>query len=138
MEAIIGAIHVEYGIEGARTFVHHVLDDLIAEAATMGAGLDWKTSLQEIAADLGSDSPAYEVTSSGPDHDKRFVAYVRVGERRFGPGSGRSKKYAEQDAAESAYRALNAERTAAAAPDSPAAQDDGVISGIAPSGLDGA
>lgn len=121
MEAIIGAIHVQYGIDGARTFVHHVLDDLIAEAAKMGAGLDWKTSLQEIAADLGAESPAYEVTSAGPDHDKRFTAHVRVGDRLFGPGTGRSKKYAEQEAAETAYRALHAEREQArASADSPA------------------
>lgn len=108
MEAIIGAVHVQYGIDGARRFVHHVLDDRIAEAATLGAGLDWKTSLQEIAAALDHESPVYESSSAGPDHDKRFTAFVTVGERRFGPGTGRSKKFAEQDAAEMAYRALRA------------------------------
>lgn len=113
MEAIIGAVHVQFGIDGARRFVHHVLDAPIAEAATRGAGLDWKTSLQEIASLLGQDSPTYEATSSGPDHDKRFSAYVSVGERRFGPGTGRSKKIAEQDAARTAYRALRAEQDTA-------------------------
>lgn len=109
MEAIIGAVHVQHGIDGARTFVHHVLDDLIAESATLGAGLDWKTSLQEIAALLGHDSPVYDASSAGPDHEKRFTAHVTVGERRFGPGAGRSKKYAEQHAAEIAYRGLRAD-----------------------------
>ena len=109
MEAIIGAVHVQHGIDGARRFVHHVLDDLIAEAATLGAGLDWKTSLQEIAATLGHDSPVYDASSVGPDHEKRYTAHVTVGERRFGPGAGRSKKFAEQDAAEIAYRTLRAD-----------------------------
>ncbi|SDB91435.1 ribonuclease-3 [Raineyella antarctica] len=109
MEAIIGAVHVQYGIDGARRFVHHVLDGPIAEAATLGAGLDWKTSVQEMAATLGYDSPVYTASSAGPDHDKRFTAHVSVGDRTFGPGLGRSKKSAEQDAAEIAYRSLLAE-----------------------------
>lgn len=108
MEAIIGAVHVQYGIAGARIFVHHVLDGAIAEAATMGAGLDWKTSLQEIAAELGQEGPEYEITSTGPDHDRRFTAVAVVGGRHFGPGTGRSKKMAEQEAAEIAWRQLHA------------------------------
>ena len=116
MEAIIGAIHVQYGIAGARIFVHHVLDGPIAEAATMGAGLDWKTSLQEIAAELGQEGPEYEITSTGPDHDRRFSAIAVVGERRFGPGAGRSKKMAEQEAAEIAWRLLHSEQGTRPAP----------------------
>ncbi len=112
MEALIGAIHVQHGIDAARRFVHHLLDDRIADAATLGAGLDWKTSLQEIASSLGHGSPVYDDTSAGPDHDKRFTAHVTVGDRTFGPGAGRSKKVAEQDAAEMAYRTLRAEQDA--------------------------
>lgn len=110
MEAVIGAVHVQHGIDGARRFVHHILDERIAQAATTGAGLDWKTSLQEISSSLGQPSPTYEASSTGPDHDKRFTAFVTVGERRFGPGRGRSKKIAEQAAAQAAYRTLRAEQ----------------------------
>ena len=74
----------------------------------MGAGLDWKTSLQELSADLGLGVPEYLIEDDGPDHMKTFVARVRVGEQVLGNGTGRSKKEAEQGAAETAYREIKA------------------------------
>ena len=68
----------------------------MADAATRGAGLDWKTSLQEIASLGGHGVPVYQVTESGPDHAKTFVATVGLGDQTYGPGSGRNKKEAEQ------------------------------------------
>ena len=108
MEAIIGAVYLSHGIDGARRFVHHLFDPLANEAAALGAGLDWKTSLQEITARAGLGVPHYAVTESGPDHDKRFEAHAVVGEHRFGPGKGRSKKAAEQEAASQGFRAVQA------------------------------
>ncbi|GAB3702894.1 ribonuclease III [Mariniluteicoccus flavus] len=99
MEALIGATYLTHGIDGARVLVHHLFDPLMDEAAQLGAGLDWKTSLQELAANAGLGAPRYEVTESGPDHDKRFEAMAVVGDLRFGPGRGRNKKQAEQEAA---------------------------------------
>ena len=86
MEALIGAVFVEYGIEKARLFVHHLFDPVMARVATMGAGLDWKTSLQEICSLQGFPAPTYDVTESGPDHAKSFEAVVVLEHRRYGTG----------------------------------------------------
>ena len=78
----------------------------MADVATRGAGLDWKTSLQEMASLSGLGVPAYEVIESGPDHAKTFSATVRIDTRSYGPGAGRNKKEAEQNAASIAFAAL--------------------------------
>ena len=114
MEALIGALFVQHGIDAARTFIHRLFDPLMAEAATRGAGLDWKTSLQEIASAFALGVPVYTVVESGPDHAKSFQASVSVGPRRYGPGAGHNKKEAEQNAAAIAFAALQATQTALA------------------------
>jgi ribonuclease-3 len=98
----------------ATTFVHHVLDPLMVSSASLGAGLDWKTSLQELTASGSLGVPEYQVTEQGPDHQKSFNAYVSVGGEPMGTGSGSSKKEAEQMAAEVAWTELT--RRAEAAP----------------------
>ncbi len=107
MEAVIGTVFLLAGPDAAARFVHHHFDPLLAEAATLGVGLDWKTSLQERVAEVGLGVPAYRVDQSGPDHEKVFHARVGVGERVLGEGVGRSKKEAEQLAAKSAWTALD-------------------------------
>ncbi|MGZ6827325.1 MAG: ribonuclease III [Mycobacteriales bacterium] len=119
MEAVIGTVYLSSGMPAAAALVHHLLDPLMAQSATMGAGLDWKTSLQELAAASSAGVPEYRVDEEGPDHQKTFHAQAVVGEQVLGTGSGRSKKEAEQRAAEVAWRAL----TAAAA----AADGDGLV-----------
>lgn len=109
VEAVIGAIYVQFGIERAAEVIHRVFDPVMADAATLGAGLDWKTSLQELAADHALGVPQYVLSSSGPDHDKRFSASVHLAARAFDGGAGRSKKEAEQEVAEIAWRVLSAE-----------------------------
>lgn len=108
-EALIGAVFLSAGVEGAATLVHHLFDPLVDNAAELGAGLDWKTSLQELCSQLGLPAPVYQVTESGPDHDKRFVARADIDGRLFAPGEGRSKKRAEQLAAENAFTELSPE-----------------------------
>jgi ribonuclease-3 len=108
MEALIGAVYVARGLAEAAGLVHRMLDDRMAEAAALGAGLDWKTSLQELGARTGAGVPVYEVEASGPDHSKHFHAIVRVGPEISGEGSGASKKHAEQVAAAAAYATLAA------------------------------
>ncbi|UMG94645.1 ribonuclease III [Nocardioides sp. TF02-7] len=103
VEAVIGAIHLSGGIETSSRVVHLLFDPLIEAASAMGAGLDWKTSLQELAAEHGLGVPEYVLEDDGPDHMKTFTAQVRVGEKLYGNGTGRSKKEAEQGAAETAY-----------------------------------
>ena len=103
VEAVIGAIHLSGGLGEAALVIHRLFDPVMEAAASMGAGLDWKTSLQELSADLGLGVPEYLIEDDGPDHMKTFVARVRVGELVLGNGAGRSKKEAEQGAAETAY-----------------------------------
>jgi ribonuclease-3 len=113
LEAMIGAVYLAHGIDTARGLVHRLFDQLLAEAPLKGAGLDWKTSLQELTAARGLGVPEYRVDDEGPDHRKEFTAAVYVGGRSLGGGSGRTKKEAEQKAAEAAYRTLDAEVAAA-------------------------
>lgn len=110
MEAVIGAIFVQFGMDRTVEVVHRVFDPYIDRAAKLGAGLDWKTSLQEIAANNGLGVPVYSLEGTGPDHDKRFTALVRVGDRVFDGGRGRSKKDAEQMVAEIAWQTISAEK----------------------------
>lgn len=109
VEAVIGAVHLSGGIEVSADVVHRLFDPLIEAASALGAGLDWKTSLQELAADQSLGVPEYVIADEGPDHMKTFTAQVRVGDRLHGHGTGRSKKEAEQQAAEAAYRTLHGE-----------------------------
>jgi ribonuclease-3 len=103
VEAVLGAIHLSGGFETSAEVVHRLFDPLIEAASAMGAGLDWKTSLQELSAEHGLGVPEYVIADEGPDHMKTFTAQVRVAEELYGNGVGRSKKEAEQAAAETAY-----------------------------------
>ena len=106
MESLLGAIYLQHGIEVAREVILRVFGPLLDAAATLGAGLDWKTSLQELTAARGMGAPSYVVTSTGPDHDKEFTAVVVVMDTEYGSGVGRSKKEAEAKAAAAAWKAL--------------------------------
>ena len=110
VEALIGAVYLESGIEVATVFVHRLVDPLIDSSAELGAGLDWKTSLQELTAIAGLGVPEYAVTEEGPDHAKLFHAVALVQGGSYGTGSGRSKKEAEQAAAAAAFGRIEAER----------------------------
>lgn len=103
VEALIAAVYLSTDFPTAQRFVRALFDPLIARAAHAGAGLDWKTSLQESCSAQGLGLPAYEVEIDGPDHDRHFTAWAVVDGRRFGPGNGSSKKRAEQVAARLAY-----------------------------------
>ncbi|MEU8117492.1 ribonuclease III [Spirillospora sp. NPDC049024] len=106
LEALIGAVYLDRGLEEASALVHRLFDGLIQRSAGLGAGLDWKTSLQELTAVEELGVPEYHVAESGPDHQKTFRASVRVGGQAYGSGEGRSKKEAEQHAAEAAWNAI--------------------------------
>jgi ribonuclease III len=107
LEAVIGAVYIERGLDAADVLVHRLFDPVIVRSARLGAGLDWKTSLQELTAASVLGVPEYHVDESGPDHQKSFQALVRVGGRVYGSGTGRSKKEAEQHAAEAAWSAIS-------------------------------
>ncbi len=107
LEAVIGAVYLDSGLVGADQLVHRLFDPVIARSARLGAGLDWKTSLQELTAAEILGVPEYHVEESGPDHQKSFRAFVRIGAKTYGEGEGRSKKEAEQQAAEAAWNAIS-------------------------------
>ncbi len=109
LEALIGAIHIDCDFEVTSALVLRLFDPLMAAAVDLGAGLDWKTSLQELCATLQLGVPEYIVEESGPDHEKSFVARTRVANLVYASGRGSSKKEAEQHAAETAFRAVRAE-----------------------------
>jgi ribonuclease-3 len=100
MEAVIGAVYLERGLEGATKLVRTLFDPLMEAAVQDGAAQDWKTA-------FGLGVPDYAIVESGPDHAKSFVATAVVGGNPCGEGSGTSKKEAEQQAAEGAYRLLS-------------------------------
>ena len=111
LEALFGAVHLspQAGPDAAAQLVHALLDPVMERSARLGAGLDWKTSLQEAAAARGMGAPAYRTQDSGPDHDKTFVARAVIDEAEWGSGTGRTKKDAEQRAAAAAHAALMTE-----------------------------
>ncbi len=106
VEALIGAAYLDTDLDTSKAFVLRLVAPLMETAAHLGAGLDWKTSLQELASTCDLGVPEYVITESGPDHDKRFTAQVRFGAELYGYGEGRSKKQAEQGAASTAYEQL--------------------------------
>jgi ribonuclease III len=106
MEAVIGAVYLESGLDGAREFILRQFGELMESVSHLGAGLDWKTSLQERVARLGIGLAEYEVIGEGPDHARVFTARVRLADGLYGEGRGRTKKQAEQLAAEAAFKAL--------------------------------
>lgn len=108
LEALFGAIYLELGLDEADRVIHALFDELLDDVASIGAGLDWKTSLQELTAERGLGVPEYVMSSSGPDHEKKFTAQAAVAGELYPPSTGGSKKEAEQLAAETAWRALTA------------------------------
>jgi ribonuclease-3 len=106
VEAVIGAVYLDQGLAVAEGFVHRLFDPVISEAQGLGAGLDWKTSLQELTAALEVGVPEYRLTDEGPDHAKSFTAVVLIAGEPYGAGRGRSKKDAEQEAAAATWKAL--------------------------------
>ena len=107
VEALLGAIYLEHGTETAHAAILRLFGELLDTAPSLGAGLDWKSSLQELTAARGLGVPIYLVTSTGPDHDKQFTATVVVMDTEYGTGVGRTKKEAELKAASAAWTALD-------------------------------
>lgn len=106
VEAIIGAIYVDRGIEDSIKFVEqNILNELELKASMPLK--DPKSRLQEEVQAKGFSTPRYRVTEeSGPDHSKTFVVEVQVDNKSVGVGRGKSKSEAEQSAATSALEEL--------------------------------
>lgn len=112
LEAIIGAAFLDRGDDAATELVLRLVAPLVADPTRFGAAMDPKTSLQELAAQLGHGLPVYELSDTGPDHSKRFTATVLLSGAPIASGEGTSKKQAEMAAALEAWTSLQARRTA--------------------------
>ena len=109
MEALIGAVYIDRGLDAATELVMTLFGERMNEAAAGPGGQDYKTRLQELAARYLDALPHYVVAAEGPDHAKSFHAVVYLGDQARGEGDGRSKKQAEQAAAREAWEKLAAE-----------------------------
>jgi ribonuclease-3 len=110
-EALIAAVYLDGGVDAARAFIARQFGPLITEARATGSEAafteDWKSELQEVLQSDGRGLPEYLLTAEeGPAHRRVFVVEVRVKGESIGRGEGRSKKVAEQQAAQNALRAL--------------------------------
>ncbi len=104
-ESVVGAVYLDAGFEVARGMVISLLEKNIHQLLKWGTG-DFKSELQEMAAKRRGVVPRYRIREEGPDHYKTFHAIVEVGDRKFGPVAGASKKEAEQGAARLAMKKL--------------------------------
>jgi ribonuclease-3 len=108
MEAVLGAMYLDGGPQVAFDFVKRLFSPRLEEAVPTLDRLDYKSALQELVSHRNLTGPDYSVRSTGPDHDKRFFAAVKVAKEVVGEGEGRSKKSAEQAAASAAFARLTA------------------------------
>lgn len=107
LEAVIGAIFLEHGLEKAREFILKVLSPPLRAIERQQHEKDYKTMLQELLQARHKALPTYRIVQvSGPDHDRTFVIEARFARRVLGKGAGKSKKEAQQAAAKQALKAL--------------------------------
>ena len=108
LEAVFGAVYLDGGTDCAKKVVLHLLTDEIADAIAGRAQFDYKTLLQEWLAQNDQGRPHYEHREFGPAHEPTFVVTLAIGGLVVSEASGGSKKAAEQNAAELAFKKLNA------------------------------
>lgn len=109
LEAVLGAVFLSGGMTAAMTLVDRWFGGLLDTVAEGGSGTDYKTRLQEQVQGRLRASPRYRVVAeAGPDHSKEFEVEVTLGAQVFGRARGRSKKEAEQLAAQQALATLDA------------------------------
>lgn len=107
MESVIGAIYLDGGLETAKAFVLRLLTPSIERMASGKGHIDYKTELQELLQSKSNLEITYEIIGDeGPDHNKTFTAQVSHGDNIIGQGKGKSKKEAEQQAAQNAMDKL--------------------------------
>lgn len=100
VEAIIGAIYMDQGYDGAKDFITAQIISSLPQILADGTWMDPKSKFQELAQNQFGLTPNYRVMDeNGPDHDKTFTVGVYVGDRLFGQGNGASKQSAQQVAA---------------------------------------
>ena len=107
IEALAAAVYLDGGYEEAFRVIEKLYTPLLEDMKGELLDPDFKTRLQEYTQKHLNSTPDYIVTDEeGPDHDKIFEVVISVGGKTYGMGRGRSKKEAEQRAAEEALRSL--------------------------------
>jgi ribonuclease III len=107
MEAVLGAVYLDGGIEEVRRLVLDLLGARIQSAIDAGGGdQDHKSRLQERLATITTATASYAFDATGPDHARHFTVTVSAAGHPLGVGTGRSKKQAEQQAARAALELL--------------------------------
>jgi ribonuclease-3 len=108
LEALLGAVYLDGGVEAVRRVVLAHWAPLIADQMAAPGERDYKTRLQELLAQ-GGQTPSYVAEGEGPEHARVFFATVAAGGQVLGMGMGTSKKRAEQAAARHALDSLKGE-----------------------------
>ncbi len=107
MEALIGAVFLDKGINEAKECALRLLDPEYQRIIETGTAPDYKSQLQELIQSKKQRAPEYKLMrASGPDHARWFVVEVSVDQRALGKGEGKSKKTAESEAARDALERL--------------------------------
>ncbi|GHV71825.1 ribonuclease 3 [Spirochaetia bacterium] len=107
LEALIGAIYLDAGYKTAFAFVSGRIGPEILRVLENRHHQDYKSLLQEHCQQVYRSCPAYHLLKrSGPEHERIFWMEVEAAGKTFGPGTGRNKKAAEQEAARMAYESL--------------------------------
>ncbi len=105
LEAFIGALYLDQGIDAAREFINTFILARLKELIAKGRHKDEKSKLQEIAQEKTGITPTYKtIDATGPDHDKVFTCAVSIGDEPIASGSGNTKQKAEQAAASEALK----------------------------------
>jgi ribonuclease-3 len=109
-EAVIGAIYLESGLDAARKIAIDLIEKNHKEISLDSLFRDFKTTLQELTQARFGETPEYKVVASrGPDHKKEFEVAVIIENKEYARAIGKSKKIAQQEAAEMAVKLLNKE-----------------------------
>lgn len=109
-EALIGALYIDGGLDTAKEFILNSFYSTIEQAVKGKLFRDYKTHLQELLQSKYTDKISYQVVKEeGPDHDKTFTVEVSLCNQVLGRGKGKSKKEAEQNAAEEALEKVRFE-----------------------------
>ncbi len=112
LEAVIGAVYLVDGLDGASALIVKLMGDRIALAAKSPGAENFKGMLNEWAQAERGTSVTFTSRQDGPPHDPVFTAEARLGDEVLASGTGKSKKSAEIDAARAAWGKVNDARTA--------------------------
>lgn len=103
LEAVMAAISLDQSLATTKNSILRLFQPELEKVISQGAGVNYKSQLQELIQARGQPTPVYYVIEvKGPDHDRRFSVEVRVGDTVLGQGAGKNKKLAETEAARSA------------------------------------